>query len=41
MKTEKGMTKMVEFPIHETQNIMDAMEQAEKAGGLTDPAINK
>jgi len=25
---------MVMFPIHETQNIMDAMEHAEKAGDL-------
>jgi len=31
---EKGSTKMVEFPLDETDRIMDAMEQAEKAGDL-------
>jgi len=34
MKVESGMTEMVEFPIEETDKIMDAMEQAEKAGDL-------
>jgi hypothetical protein len=35
MKVEKdGMTDMVEFPLAETDKIMDAMEQAEKAGDL-------
>ena len=35
MKVAKdGSTDMVEFPFHETDKIMDAMEQAEKAGDL-------
>jgi hypothetical protein len=34
MKVESGMTDMVEFPIEETDKIMEAMEQAEKAGDL-------
>jgi hypothetical protein len=37
MKVVDGMTDMVEFPIEETDRIMDAMEQAEKAGDL--PAL--
>jgi hypothetical protein len=37
MKVVSGMTDMVEFPIEETDRIMDAMEQAEKAGDL--PAL--
>jgi hypothetical protein len=37
MKVVSGMTDMVEFPIEETDKIMDAMEQAEKAGDL--PAL--
>ena len=37
MKVKSGMTDMVEFPFHETDKIMDAMKQAEKAGDL--PAL--
>jgi hypothetical protein len=34
MKVVSGMTNMVGFPIEETNRIMDAMTQAEKAGDL-------
>jgi len=34
MKVVSGMTDMVEFPIEETDKIIDAMEQAEKAGDV-------
>jgi hypothetical protein len=37
MKVKSGMTDMAMFPIEETDRIMDAMEQAEKAGDL--PAL--
>ena len=34
MKVVSGVTDMVEFPIEETDKIMDALEQAEKSGDL-------
>jgi len=37
MKVEKGMTDVLGFPIEETEKVIEAMEQAEKAGDL--PAL--